>query len=1335
MNATILSLVLATVLAPPAKTSTERSTRIYVRTTPPGASIVLDGKELGTSDGLFLVPPGVRTITLEMDGYDPEGRSVDVKEGWITRVEVRMEQKAQTPSDAIPSTAAADRPQQLIPLLFDVEGTPILDGKPTTLDNVRIRFAALEHPESVTVSLRVPRDVPYKKCQELLSQVTKWQEELGLGALRLEVVADESGEAVGLEEEANVSWALLTIDSNQLNGKPLTTSQVTAALCHQDDESIRKLVLYGRPGISSEAYRKALATGYELTHRHGLWALITPGIEEATEGRAFPPLGMRYISWEIKDDASMEFGERPATIETIREDLDGRYAEEATKLVLLLECPAGSLFEEQEKNIDQAFEWQREFGLAGVGLGIQSSTRPGRLEDRRVVHWTVRSDGTEMELTARVKENYGAYARQTWNTTLDEIPTILESLPNRERRVLEIGFTQEVPDEISRELTKLAAEWSEELGFWYGCDLGGARILPNGKRSWAPYVVRWVIQDKDTMTFEGERVAPGELPRLLRTIPNRQKTILELGYDPRISVKMRNEYVGQATVLARQFGFKYASDVGEQKLGSKGSPPQTVRGSDEEKAGDDGRLAHVEQGLLHDKLTLEEKLQHYGENHATIRELRHRIQTTETYLANHGGVAGKGDLSSSDLELAKAEILQLVDDHLAGLLLEAESAGMDLKAWSRGQTVRLPVGSRKSMSDIRRWQLERARIVAAGEDQEGRPVPPQIYFERTIHDLDEGEGQEAIDLDTGTVHNIPIGIEGWEPARWREWFELGGIDLIADHANNQWALGLVPPAMTLVPADDEEVKAGVAEVLGEKDKRLADVTMHHEEGIDFLLLPEGSKPPLSFVFRTTQGTEGVLRIMAWQEKKPKSMDLVGQVANGTGLSRFLAPSVFQGLRKIRLPDADTEDTPIVVDLASGEMLKLPPSRDDGGGDVAHFTKLGKGDIGFDSMLFCLRGGKVEEMKDGAIRPIDVGKRMGDATLYPLPALPCELLVTTAEKRQFLVSVLNETAEGAIDIEYREQQRTPEIPEVAEEATAPATTQATEGVDTDARMKIREAQTQMAVIEAAMERYYLDTGRLLSMKHGFHALLRCPDDIADPESWNGPYLKTPDGSVPVDPWGNVFLCGKQGTGDKEIRGILSFGPDGKGGTADDLRNWDPDDYRRIIPEPDLTTGLLEFRVVATADEAKAFEETGEGLSWYKSLMKEAHPLPTRKQDGQAEILLWQTPEKSMTRGDGEEKEWRVIEVSIMAEPNKPGRIGVVFDQEGGRRLKKLTGTNVNRHMAMLVDGRVVSCPIIRAAIGPRVELTGDLSKQELTRLATALQAGMETSRPEVPETDR
>jgi len=78
-------------------TKQKPTTRLYVRTIPAGAKIVLDGEELGTSDGLFLVPPGVKKITLEMDGYDPKGETVEVRDGWITRVEVELKKRPQQP--------------------------------------------------------------------------------------------------------------------------------------------------------------------------------------------------------------------------------------------------------------------------------------------------------------------------------------------------------------------------------------------------------------------------------------------------------------------------------------------------------------------------------------------------------------------------------------------------------------------------------------------------------------------------------------------------------------------------------------------------------------------------------------------------------------------------------------------------------------------------------------------------------------------------------------------------------------------------------------------------------------------------------------------------------------------------------------------------------------------------------------------------------------------------------------------------------------------------------------------------------------------------------------
>jgi len=54
---------------PPVKTAEKRDTLIYVRTKPPGAKVFVDGKELGTTNGLFHVEAGVATIVLELEGH------------------------------------------------------------------------------------------------------------------------------------------------------------------------------------------------------------------------------------------------------------------------------------------------------------------------------------------------------------------------------------------------------------------------------------------------------------------------------------------------------------------------------------------------------------------------------------------------------------------------------------------------------------------------------------------------------------------------------------------------------------------------------------------------------------------------------------------------------------------------------------------------------------------------------------------------------------------------------------------------------------------------------------------------------------------------------------------------------------------------------------------------------------------------------------------------------------------------------------------------------------------------------------------------------------------
>ena len=87
--------IAACLAADPPKTGEKRDTLIYVRSDPPGAKVLVDGKELGRTNGLFPVDAGVATVILELKGHAPVTKQVTIQAEGITRIEIEL--KPQTP--------------------------------------------------------------------------------------------------------------------------------------------------------------------------------------------------------------------------------------------------------------------------------------------------------------------------------------------------------------------------------------------------------------------------------------------------------------------------------------------------------------------------------------------------------------------------------------------------------------------------------------------------------------------------------------------------------------------------------------------------------------------------------------------------------------------------------------------------------------------------------------------------------------------------------------------------------------------------------------------------------------------------------------------------------------------------------------------------------------------------------------------------------------------------------------------------------------------------------------------------------------------------------------
>jgi preprotein translocase subunit SecD len=147
--------------------------------------------------------------------------------------------------------------------------------------------------------------------------------------------------------------------------------------------------------------------------------------------------------------------------------------------------------------------------------------------------------------------------------------------------------------------------------------------------------------------------------------------------------------------------------------------------------------------------------------------------------------------------------------------------------------------------------------------------------------------------------------------------------------------------------------------------------------------------------------------------------------------------------------------------------------------------------------------------------------------------------------------------------------------------------------------------------------------------------------------------------------------------------------------------DPERAKKIIGK----TAALEFKLV---DEEHSVDKAVSGdvpEGSYVAYMK----------DGKQPILLRQQTVLNGSMIDD-------ARVSIKASYNEP-YVSISFNAEGGRIFERVTGENIGKRLAILLDGKVYSAPVIRDAIaGGKAMIEGRFNDQEAKDLAIVLRAG-------------
>ena len=147
--------------------------------------------------------------------------------------------------------------------------------------------------------------------------------------------------------------------------------------------------------------------------------------------------------------------------------------------------------------------------------------------------------------------------------------------------------------------------------------------------------------------------------------------------------------------------------------------------------------------------------------------------------------------------------------------------------------------------------------------------------------------------------------------------------------------------------------------------------------------------------------------------------------------------------------------------------------------------------------------------------------------------------------------------------------------------------------------------------------------------------------------------------------------------------------------------DPERIKRLIGRTArLTFQLVDMR--STAQEARSSGRVPPGSMLLESA-----------EEGGAEYIV---EKRVMVSGELLEN------ASAGFDQNNRPAVNFQLNAEGGRRFGRVTGENIGRPFAIVLDGKVVSAPVIQSQIFGSGQITGNFSVAETNELALILRAG-------------
>ena len=176
--------------------------------------------------------------------------------------------------------------------------------------------------------------------------------------------------------------------------------------------------------------------------------------------------------------------------------------------------------------------------------------------------------------------------------------------------------------------------------------------------------------------------------------------------------------------------------------------------------------------------------------------------------------------------------------------------------------------------------------------------------------------------------------------------------------------------------------------------------------------------------------------------------------------------------------------------------------------------------------------------------------------------------------------------------------------------------------------------------------------------------------------------------------------------------------------------------RIVPGPpgsgqqpvvsDADVQAMRRRLAEDAYAARPMDQ----YVWAE-LGTDGHAMVTGEYRGRKGVLLC-NHKGGMMVFEAQAPAWGIQRADVGVDETGRPYLGIRLDERGAKLLGPLTRANVGNRMALLIDGKVLSAPVIRSEIAANAMVSGNFTLKEAQSLAAAINR---TMRPAAPKGEK